>query len=29
VLGYNGNGVHFRRKTDEVAAGGYKEFLFR
>jgi cation diffusion facilitator CzcD-associated flavoprotein CzcO len=29
VLGYNGNGVHFRRKTDEVAKGGYKEFLFR
>ena len=29
VLGYNGNGVHFRRKTDEVARGGYKEFLFR
>ena len=29
VLGYNGNGVHFRRKTDEVAKGGYKEFSFR
>jgi cation diffusion facilitator CzcD-associated flavoprotein CzcO len=29
VLGYNGNGVHFRRKTDEVAKGGYKEFAFR
>jgi len=29
VLGYNGNGVHFRRKTDEVAKGGYKEFTFR
>ncbi len=29
VLGYNGNGVHFRRKTDEVAKGGYKEFVFR
>ena len=29
VLGYNGNGVHFRRKTDEVANGGYKEFVFR
>jgi len=28
VLGYNGNGVHFRRKTDEVARGGYKEFVF-
>jgi cation diffusion facilitator CzcD-associated flavoprotein CzcO len=25
VLGYNGNGVHFRRKTDEVAKGGYRE----
>ena len=29
VLGYNGNGVHFRRKTDAVAKGGYQEFLFR
>ena len=29
VLGYNGNGVHFRRKTDEVASGGYQEFAFR
>ena len=29
VLGYNGNGVHFRRLTDEVAKGGYKEFSFR
>jgi cation diffusion facilitator CzcD-associated flavoprotein CzcO len=29
VLGYNGNGVHFRRTTDEVAKGGYKEFIFR
>jgi cation diffusion facilitator CzcD-associated flavoprotein CzcO len=28
VLGYNGNGVHYRRKTAEVAAGGYKEFVF-
>jgi len=28
VLGYNGNGVHFRRKTDEVAKGGYQEFKF-
>jgi hypothetical protein len=26
VLGYNGNGVHFRSKTDEVAKGGYKKF---
>jgi cation diffusion facilitator CzcD-associated flavoprotein CzcO len=29
VLGYNGNGVHFRRKTDEVAKRGYEEFVFR
>jgi cation diffusion facilitator CzcD-associated flavoprotein CzcO len=29
VLGYNGNGVHFRRTTDAVAKGGYKEFSFR
>jgi cation diffusion facilitator CzcD-associated flavoprotein CzcO len=29
VLGYNGNGMHFRRKTDEVAKGGYGEFAFR
>ena len=29
VLGYNGNGAHFRRKTDEVAKGGYQEFVFR
>ncbi len=29
VLGYNGNGVHFRRTTDEVAKGGYREFVFR
>ena len=29
VLGYNGNGVHFRRKTNEVAEGGYKEFMFQ
>ena len=29
VLGYNGHGIHFRRKTDEVAKGGYKEFLLR
>jgi cation diffusion facilitator CzcD-associated flavoprotein CzcO len=28
VLGYNGNGVHFRRTTDEVASGGYREFIF-
>jgi cation diffusion facilitator CzcD-associated flavoprotein CzcO len=29
VLGYNGHGIYFRRKTDEVAKGGYKEFVFR
>ena len=29
VLGYNGHGVHFRHKTDEVAKGGYQEFAFR
>jgi hypothetical protein len=29
VLGYNGNGAHFRRTTDEVAKGGYQEFTFR
>ena len=29
VLGYNGNGAHFRRVTDEVAKGGYQEFAFR
>ena len=28
VLGYNGNGAHFRKTTDEVAKGGYKEFSF-
>jgi len=27
--GVNRNGVHFRRTTDEVARGGYKEFVFR
>jgi len=29
VLGFNGNGVYYRRKTAEVAAGGYQEFVFR
>jgi cation diffusion facilitator CzcD-associated flavoprotein CzcO len=29
VLGYNGNGVRFRRKTDEVTKGGFQEFAFR
>ena len=27
--GYNGNGVQYRRKTADVAAGGYREFTFR
>jgi hypothetical protein len=29
VLGYNGNGVHYRRKCEEVASDGYREFAFR
>jgi len=29
VLGYNGNGAHLRRTTDEVAKGDYQEFAFR
>jgi cation diffusion facilitator CzcD-associated flavoprotein CzcO len=29
VLGYNGNGTHYRRKCEEVADGNYREFLFR
>jgi hypothetical protein len=29
VLGYNGNGAHFRRTTGEVAKGAYQEFAFR
>ena len=29
VLGYNGNGVHFRKKTDEVARKNYRELSFR
>jgi cation diffusion facilitator CzcD-associated flavoprotein CzcO len=29
VLGYNGNGVHYRRKCEQVATGGYREFAFR
>ena len=29
VLGYNGNGAIFRRATDAVAKGNYKEFIFR
>jgi hypothetical protein len=28
VLGYNGNGGHFRRITSEVAANGYQELQF-
>ncbi len=28
VLGYNGNGIHFRRKAADVAANGYQEFRF-
>ena len=29
VLDYNGNGVHYRKTTDAVAKGGYKEFNLR
>jgi hypothetical protein len=29
VLGYNGHAVTYRKKTDEVAAQGYKELNFR
>ena len=29
VLGYNGHGVHFRRKCEEVASGDYQDFAFR
>ncbi len=29
VLGYNGNGANYRKTTDAVAKGGYKEFSFR
>jgi cation diffusion facilitator CzcD-associated flavoprotein CzcO len=29
VLGYNGNGVHYRRKCEAVTAGGFQEFAFR
>jgi hypothetical protein len=29
VLGYNGHGVHYRRKCEEIARGGYREFTFR
>jgi hypothetical protein len=28
VLGYNGNGVHYRKKTDEVARDAYSELAF-
>ena len=27
VLGYNGSAVKYRRITEDVAAGGYREFL--
>jgi cation diffusion facilitator CzcD-associated flavoprotein CzcO len=29
VLGYNGNGAHFRKRTDETAREGYRELRFR
>ena len=29
VLGYNGNGVAFRKKTDDVTKGGFKELSFK
>ena len=29
VLGYNGNGVHYRRRCEAVSGGGYREFSFR
>ena len=29
VLGYNGNGAHFRKKTDETARKNYRELSFR
>ncbi len=29
VLGYNGNGVHFRKLTDEVTREGFTAFAFR
>ena len=29
VLGYNGNGVQYRRKCEQVTRDGYQEFLFR
>lgn len=28
ILGYNGGTVRYRRKSEEVADGGYKEFIF-
>ena len=28
VLGYNGNGVHFRQQAAEVVRNGYQEFRF-
>jgi cation diffusion facilitator CzcD-associated flavoprotein CzcO len=29
VLGYNGNGAHFRKRTDDAAREGYPELRFR
>jgi hypothetical protein len=29
VLGYNGNGMHYRRKCEEVTSRGYQELVFR
>ena len=29
VLGYNGNGAHFRNLTDQVTRDGFKAFSFR
>ena len=29
VLGYNGNGAHFRKRTDDTAREGYRELRFR
>jgi cation diffusion facilitator CzcD-associated flavoprotein CzcO len=29
VLGYNGHGIHFRRKCEEVIANDYRDFSFR
>ena len=29
VLGYNGNGIHYRRKCEEVVSSGFRELKFR